>query len=59
MKFNFDKNYDNESLNNEFLATDEDNNNLDKPIGWSSICFNETISYYTDCNTKIIDKHDE
>nr|YP_009397416.1 hypothetical protein [Dasyclonium flaccidum]ARW66602.1 hypothetical protein [Dasyclonium flaccidum] len=37
----------------------DDNNNLsindydiDMTTGWSFICLNETISYYTDCNNK-------
>lgn len=33
--------YDND-ISNEFL--------FEKPIGWSSACFESTIDYYLDCN---------
>ncbi|CCP38196.1 conserved hypothetical plastid protein (plastid) [Chondrus crispus] len=34
---------------NELLSNDEIS--LETPIGWSSTCFNETIDYYTECNS--------
>nr|YP_009395970.1 hypothetical protein [Dasya naccarioides]ARW65156.1 hypothetical protein [Dasya naccarioides] len=54
MKFDFQEIYDNQDLNlgHEFIIMNNDDNNLDTPIGWSSIFFNETVSYYTDCNLK-------
>nr|YP_009398660.1 hypothetical protein [Kuetzingia canaliculata]ARW67846.1 hypothetical protein [Kuetzingia canaliculata] len=34
-----------------------DNNNISEemPTGWSFICLDEAINYYTDCNNKNID----
>nr|YP_009296217.1 hypothetical protein Sebd_065 [Sebdenia flabellata]AOM65152.1 hypothetical protein Sebd_065 [Sebdenia flabellata] len=43
-----------ESLENIFNSYDEfDMNELDAetPVGWSSICLDQTISYYIDCNS--------
>lgn len=53
MKFDFDDHYIDYDSNEEIITIDSYNNELDKPIGWSSICFNETINYYNNCYAKI------
>lgn len=51
MKFDFEVNDNSQNYDSEEL-TNINNENIEIPIGWSSICFNETINYYTDCHTK-------
>nr|YP_009393697.1 hypothetical protein [Caloglossa beccarii]ARW62259.1 hypothetical protein [Caloglossa beccarii] len=42
---NFNKNEDN---NVEFFNYQNDINETNIPIGWSAICFDETINFYSD-----------
>lgn len=46
---NIYENQNDSYIYNESTVNDYD---IDTPIGWSSICFDETINYYTDCNNK-------
>lgn len=53
MEFNFNEEYENNNLMiNEYINSDDIDINTDISVGWTSVCFNETISYYTDCNLK-------
>lgn len=45
--------------NNQYNLNDYDQNDIDNgidnlvqetPVGWSSICLDQTINYYIDCN---------
>lgn len=49
-------------LNNEDNAEQDNNNKIENviddltyetPVGWSSICLDQTIHYYIDCNINI------
>nr|YP_009397210.1 hypothetical protein [Thuretia quercifolia]ARW66396.1 hypothetical protein [Thuretia quercifolia] len=51
MKSNFENTNNYETDYNVFSNVNDDNS-LEIPIGWSNICFNETISYYNDYHTK-------
>lgn len=48
----YENQYDEYIFNNDDLnASDYE---INTPIGWSFVCFDETISYYTDCNNKTL-----
>lgn len=44
-----------EYIDNLFLTDDDNYSNdelaFDQPIGWSSVCFNQTLSYYIEHNS--------
>nr|YP_009391831.1 hypothetical protein [Acrosorium ciliolatum]ARW59975.1 hypothetical protein [Acrosorium ciliolatum] len=55
MTFDFTTDHENNKYNQYIdINNDNDIDILDVPVAWSAICFNETINYYTDCNTKSI-----
>lgn len=46
---NFYKNFNkNEEINTEIIDYNNDIDEKNIPIGWSSICFDETINFYSD-----------
>nr|YP_009774108.1 conserved hypothetical plastid protein [Caulacanthus okamurae]QIZ74725.1 conserved hypothetical plastid protein [Caulacanthus okamurae] len=42
-----------EYINNLSTANNDKTNelSLETPIGWSSLCFDQTIDYYIECNS--------
>nr|YP_009392660.1 hypothetical protein [Bostrychia tenella]ARW61222.1 hypothetical protein [Bostrychia tenella] len=48
----YEDQYDEYDFNNYNLSLSEDD--IDMPIGWSFLCFDETINYYKNCNSKTI-----
>nr|YP_009396786.1 hypothetical protein [Ophidocladus simpliciusculus]ARW65972.1 hypothetical protein [Ophidocladus simpliciusculus] len=46
--------YDKYNLNNESEYTAYEVSDIEMPTGWSCICLDETINYYTDCNNKML-----
>lgn len=51
LKIIYENQYDEYIYNDNELNADSYD---DTPIGWSFICFDETISYYTDCNNRTL-----
>nr|YP_009399691.1 hypothetical protein [Digenea simplex]ARW69510.1 hypothetical protein [Digenea simplex] len=55
-------NYKKYGENNSENYNLDHNNNLDSvdlPTGWSFICLDETINYYTECNSKALESIEE
>nr|YP_009398026.1 hypothetical protein [Gredgaria maugeana]ARW67212.1 hypothetical protein [Gredgaria maugeana] len=47
--------YSDFNINDSTIDNQNIENNIDMPIGWSFICLDETISYYTENVNKIVD----
>ena len=45
-----------ENINNNAYTLDMNELSLETPVGWSSICLDQTINYYIDCNSTNIDE---
>nr|YP_009393076.1 hypothetical protein [Bostrychia moritziana]ARW61638.1 hypothetical protein [Bostrychia moritziana] len=52
LKNMYENQYENYNCTNDSLSTYDCD--VDIPTGWSFVCLDETIDYYTDCNSKIL-----
>nr|YP_009392242.1 hypothetical protein [Osmundaria fimbriata]ARW60804.1 hypothetical protein [Osmundaria fimbriata] len=56
----YENQYNDYKDNTSIYNYEEDENyvNSTMPVGWSFICLDEAINYYTDCNNKVAESHD-